>query len=77
MRNTLGIKVYAPALAGDESRLVAAVHGLEQAFPGLRMEWTVSHERQLIPLPQRDAWLAQTRRDGGSHSSATTTRVIR
>jgi hypothetical protein len=65
MQNTLGIMVYAPALVGDESRLVAAVHGLERTFPGLRLEWTVSDEQQLIQLPQRDAWIAQTRRDGG------------
>ena len=65
MHNTLGIKVYSPTLAGDESRLVAAVHGLERAFPGLRLEWTVSDEQQLIRLSQRDTWLAQTWRGGG------------
>jgi Family of unknown function (DUF5953) len=57
--------VYAPALVGDDSRPVAVVHGMERAFPGLRLGWTVSDSHQLIPLPQRDAWLAQARRKGG------------
>lgn len=65
MQNTLGLKVFAPAGAGDESRFVAAVHGLERAFPGMHLEWTVSDEHQLIRLSQRDMWLAQTRRTRG------------
>jgi uncharacterized protein DUF5953 len=62
-RNVVGIKVYAPVLAGDESRLVAAVHGLERALPGLSLGWTVSDDHQLVPLPERDAWLVQARRN--------------
>jgi hypothetical protein len=57
--------VYAPALVDNDSRPVAVVHGMERAFPGLRLGWTVSDDHQLLPLPQRDAWLAQARRKGG------------
>jgi hypothetical protein len=57
--------VYAPALVGDDSRPVAVVHGMERAFPGLSLGWTVSDDHRLIPLPQRDRWLAQARRNGG------------
>jgi len=64
-KNDLGIIVHAPALVGDDSRPVAVVHAMERALPGVRLEWTVSDERQLVAVPQRDAWLAQTRRNGG------------
>jgi hypothetical protein len=64
-RNSLGIIVYAPALIGSDNRPVAAVHAVERAIPGLRLEWTVSDSHQMIHLPQRDAWLSQTRREGG------------
>ncbi|HLL02456.1 MAG TPA: DUF5953 family protein [Myxococcaceae bacterium] len=65
MENTLGIKVHAPALVGDDGRPVAVVHAMERALPGLRLEWTVSDDHQLIHLPQRDVWLAQAKRNGG------------
>jgi len=57
--------VYAPALAGDDSRPVAVVHGMERAYPGLRLGWRINEKGQFIPLPQRDATLAQERSDGG------------
>ncbi|ATB45376.1 DUF5953 family protein [Corallococcus macrosporus] len=65
MQDTLGIKVYGPALARDDSRPIVVVHAMERALPGLRLEWTVSDDHQLLHLPQRDAWLAQARRSGG------------
>jgi len=64
-QNTLNIHVYAPALVSDDSRPVAVAHAMESALPGLRLGWTVSDNHQLRPLPERDAWLAQARRDGG------------
>jgi hypothetical protein len=57
--------VYAPALVGDDSRPVAVVHGMERAFPGLRLEWRVSEDGRPIALPRRDAWLAEGTKDGG------------
>ncbi|MGE6761278.1 DUF5953 family protein [Corallococcus interemptor] len=57
--------VYAPALPSDDNRPVAMVHGMERAFPGLRLEWRVSEDGRLIALPQRDAWLTEGTRDGG------------
>ncbi|RUO90816.1 hypothetical protein D7Y11_23250 [Corallococcus sp. AB018] len=53
------LNIYAPALVGDDNRTLAAVHGLERALPGLRMDWRVTEKRQLAVVPQRDAWLAQ------------------
>ncbi|HLK99601.1 MAG TPA: DUF5953 family protein [Myxococcaceae bacterium] len=53
------VDVYAPALAGDDPRTLAAVHGLEQALPGLLLGWRVTRSRRLAALPQRDAWLAE------------------
>ncbi|WNG34372.1 hypothetical protein F0U61_12570 [Archangium violaceum] len=64
-REKMTLIVYAPALVGDDSRPVAVVHGMERAFPGLRLGWSVSDDHELIPLPQRDRWLAQARRNGG------------
>lgn len=56
---------YAPTLIEDDGRPVAVVHGIESALPGIRLEWTVSDDRQMVPLSQRDSWLAQETRDGG------------
>jgi len=64
-KDDLGIMVYAPVLVGQDSRPVAVVHAVERALPGVRLEWTVSDENQLIALPRRDEWLAETRMDGG------------
>ena len=50
-RKKLGIIVYAPALVGNDGRTLAIVQGMEQALPGLRMEWEVSEEGRLIALP--------------------------
>lgn len=61
----IGIIVYAPGLVGDDSRPVAVVHGMERAFPGLRLGWMISDTGQFIPVPQRDAKVAQERPDGG------------
>ncbi|RKH50188.1 hypothetical protein D7X55_10070 [Corallococcus sp. AB049A] len=61
----LGIVVYAPALESEDSRPAAVIHAMEQALPGVRLEWTVSRENQLVVLPQRDTWLAEARADGG------------
>ncbi|KFE67314.1 DUF5953 family protein [Hyalangium minutum] len=58
-QNRVELTVYAPALTGDDGRTLAAVHGMEKALPGMRLEWKVSKEGQLIALPQRDAWLAE------------------
>ncbi|WP_225412429.1 DUF5953 family protein [Stigmatella hybrida] len=62
IRNVLGIKVYTPVHVGDDARLVGAVHGLEQALSGMRLDWTVSEDKKLIHLPQRDEWFAHARR---------------
>ena len=58
-RGPLIFNVYAPALVGNDNRTLAAVHGLERALPGLRLEWRVTERRRLAALPQRDAWLAE------------------
>lgn len=57
--------VYAPVQTGNDRRSVAVVRAMEQALPGLRLEWTVTEDQRLTLLPQRDAWLIQARRDGG------------
>ncbi|MCY1047224.1 DUF5953 family protein [Corallococcus sp. bb12-1] len=64
-RKRLGIIVYAPALVGNDGRSLAVVHGMERALPGLRLEWKVSEDGQLIALPQRDAWLEEETKEGG------------
>jgi hypothetical protein len=63
-RNDLTIAVYAPVIVGDDDRPLAVVHGMERALPGLRLEWTISKEGKLVPLPQRDAWVARGRPNG-------------
>jgi hypothetical protein len=65
IKDTLGIKVYGPELAGEDSRPVAVVHAMERVLPGLCLEWTVSDDHLISRLPQRDAWLAQATRNGG------------
>ncbi|MBU8898891.1 hypothetical protein KRR26_25085 [Corallococcus sp. M34] len=61
----LVLTVYAPALAGNDSRALAAVHGMEQALPGLHLAWRVTGGRRLAALAQRDAWLAEKIKNGG------------
>jgi len=65
IKDTLGIKVYGPELAGEGSRPVAVVHAMERVLPGLCLEWTVSDDHQISHLPERDAWLAQATKNGG------------
>jgi hypothetical protein len=64
-RDSLGIVLFAPALVGNDGRALAIVHGMEQAFPGLRLEWRVSEEGRPIALPQRDAWVSEVTPDRG------------
>ncbi|WNG28035.1 hypothetical protein F0U62_31540 [Cystobacter fuscus] len=63
-KRSLDLIVYAPALVGGDSRPLAVVHGMERALPGLHLEWKISDEGRPVPLPQRDAWVAQGRSDG-------------
>jgi hypothetical protein len=56
--------VYAPGLIGNDEHPLAVVHGMERAFPGLRLEWTTSEEGQSTLLADRDAWLARQRLAG-------------
>ncbi|WP_095958695.1 DUF5953 family protein [Corallococcus macrosporus] len=64
-RSPLILNAYAPALVGDDKRTLAAVHGMEKALPGLRLEWRVTERRRLAALPRRDAWLAEEATRGG------------
>lgn len=57
--NDLGIIVYAPAFRKDDDRPLAIVHAMERAFPGLRLEWTISDEGKLVSLPERDTWVTR------------------
>lgn len=62
---SLTLIVYAPALAGNDGRPLAIVHGMEKALPGLRLEWRLTEGGHPVALPQRDAWLAEGTEDGG------------
>jgi hypothetical protein len=57
MADDLIIHVYAPTLAGERDRALAAVHGLERAFPSVRLAWDISPEGRPVALPRRDEWL--------------------
>ncbi|MFY0581285.1 DUF5953 family protein [Cystobacter fuscus] len=63
-QSPLILKVYAPPLVGDDRRTIAAVHSLERALTGLRLEWRVNERRRLAALPNRDAWLAEAATHG-------------
>ncbi|WP_044889432.1 DUF5953 family protein [Myxococcus hansupus] len=52
------LTAYAPNLVGSDGRTLAIVRGMEQALPGLRLEWEVGDGGQPIELPHRAAWLA-------------------
>ncbi|RYZ43004.1 MAG: hypothetical protein EOO71_05390 [Myxococcaceae bacterium] len=64
-QSILGIIVYAPALLARDGRTLAVVHGMERAFPGLRLDWEVSEGGHPIALSQRDRWLAEGSKEGG------------
>lgn len=55
----LELTVYAPALVGQDGRTQAVVRDMERALPGLRLGWEVDKAGRAIPLPQREAWLAE------------------
>ena len=58
MPNEIGIIVYAPDMVDNDDRRLAIVRGMERAFPGLRLEWTVTDlGGEVVHLPQRDAWV--------------------
>ena len=57
MQNEIGIIVYAPDMVDNDDRPLAVVRGMERAFPGLRLEWRITDKGELVPLPQRDAWV--------------------
>jgi hypothetical protein len=63
-RRRITLIVYAPELVENDGRPLAVVHGMERAFPGLRLEWTTSEEGQRTLLPNRDGWLSQQRLKG-------------
>ena len=58
-RARLVLNIYAPALTGDDGRTLAAIQGMERAFPGIRLAWEISKEGKPAELPQRDVWLAE------------------
>jgi hypothetical protein len=58
------LSVYAPVLADDDGRPLAAVHAMERALPGMKLDWEVSKEGRLIALQHRDARLADAARRG-------------
>jgi hypothetical protein len=64
-KNQIAVIVYAPALVGDDERPVAVVHAMERAIQGLHLGWMISGEGQCIPLPERDAFIARERMNGG------------
>jgi len=64
-RNDLRLVVYAPALLHEDDRPVAVVHAMERAFPGLHLGWMISETGERVPLPDRDAFVARERKDGG------------
>ncbi|WP_044181284.1 DUF5953 family protein [Hyalangium minutum] len=65
LQASLTLNVYAPALADDDKRPLAIVHGMERALPDVRLGWTMSEKEKLIALPHRDEWVATNRIDGG------------
>ncbi|WP_257457115.1 DUF5953 family protein [Archangium lipolyticum] len=63
-KDSLTLNVYAPSLMSHDERRLAIVHGMERAFPGLYLGWTMSKEEGLVSLPQRDEWVERERADG-------------
>ncbi|WP_375768584.1 DUF5953 family protein [Archangium gephyra] len=56
-RAELYLHVFAPALTRDDGRPLAAVEGMEQAVPGLRLAWRLSDAGRPVALAQRGVWL--------------------
>jgi len=68
VQNQIGIIVYAPDTVDNDDRPLVIVRGMERAFPGLRLEWTVTDtdKGELVHLPQRDAWVNHVTEEGES-----------
>jgi len=58
MPHGLVVNVYAPPLAGDGARALAAIQGFERALPGMRLCWEITDEGRPVVVPHRDEWLA-------------------
>ena len=63
-KDQIAMIVYAPALTEDDGRPLAVVHSMERAHSNLRIGLMISDEGQLIPLPDRDAFVARESRRG-------------
>jgi hypothetical protein len=63
-KDQIAMVVYASALARDDDRPLAVVHARERARHGLRIGLKMSDEGQLIPLPDRDAFVVRESRRG-------------
>ncbi|MFB1482611.1 DUF5953 family protein [Corallococcus sp. RDP092CA] len=61
----LSIKVYGPALKGDDPRPLAVVRAVERSLPDLRLEWAVAEDHQVHHVSQRAEWLARAQNSGG------------
>jgi hypothetical protein len=60
----LVLTIHASALADADSRPITIARGMEQALPGLRLNWELSSTGQPIALKQRDNWLDASTLDG-------------
>ena len=49
-RKRLDLTVYATALVANDGRILSAVRGMEQALPGLRLNWEVGKGGRPIEL---------------------------
>lgn len=58
-KRSLIFSVYSPALDGDAVRTLAIIQAMERVLPGLSLGWTISDEGKFIPLPRRNAWVAE------------------
>ncbi|RYZ15995.1 MAG: hypothetical protein EOO70_05535 [Myxococcaceae bacterium] len=59
IQRSLILSAYAPSLKRNDGRTLTVAPGMERALPGLRLGWTLSDQGKLIPLPQRDEWIAE------------------
>jgi hypothetical protein len=64
VKEDLLIIVYAPPLTAGDGRALAAVHGLERAFPGVQLAWWLARGGRPIALTQRDKWVSEAAAHG-------------
>jgi len=62
---TLLLHAFAPPLVAEDTRSLAVVQAMERGMAGLRLEWTISDDGSVLPVPHDERGTWRKPEDGG------------